>query len=378
VSFVDDLFAPDPSQPMADEALPQYRWLVVDGGGLATTAWSTHRDLESPELRVRATVYVFVTCIASLSRLVEPGARICVAWDGRDNRKWRRGLHPWYKHGRGSVINRDEVRAAISMVDQLMTTIGAATIIIDGREADDVVATLVTRIVDEGSGPVLVFSDDKDYIQLIDTDIHLCRRSLQGVVLTPNQCAMAGVPYGAKYLAQKAMMGDSGDNIKGLPGIGEQKALSLLEAIPNALDLARSDPDALDWSTVPKNTRNAFIRAGAKLLYPSAIQDPEFAAAVAARRGIEVPEFEHDEFEALEAAMAEAVRCFDLVELDRAMAIGEPQFPQPNLERIPAMMRKLGLQNEGDLLSSLYALAGLRSEEQVPRSPATRAGAAVR
>lgn len=373
-------FAPDPTKPMAGPPQEPYPYLLIDGGGLATTAWATHKILDRAEDRVRATVYVCVTILASLSRLVHPGAKIIVAWDGKDNRKWRRAYHPWYKHGRGSVINREEVRAAITGVSELLGAIGAACLTVDGREADDVVATLARIISDEKEKPCLIFSDDKDYVQLVDDRIHVCRRSLQGVILSPEQCELLNYPYGLDYLHIKAMMGDPGDNIRGLPGIGEVAATRVAMDIPDAMDLGRSDPDLVEWDRTNEKTVKAFVRSGRKLCWPPVEEDRDFALAWRERHGLPPhPILEVDEAEALKTAMTEAVRMLDLVQLDVNMELPEFVFPKVALERLPGILKRLDLQNEHDLVSSLYTLANMRNPEATPpRTSSMRAGAGIR
>ena len=218
-----DIFTPDPNKPVAGPAPKPYKWLIIDGGGLVTTAWATHRDLERAEDRVRAGIYVFVCCLASLSRLADPSCKVIVCWDGKDNRAFRRGVHPWYKHGRGSVINRPEIRVIMKELDPLLRHMGVAQVQMDGCEADDLVAT-ISREVATDDAPCLIFSDDKDFLQLVEPNIHLMRRSLKGIIMTPDQCRLLGITFGQHYLEIKAIMGDTGDNIKGLSGIGERKA----------------------------------------------------------------------------------------------------------------------------------------------------------
>jgi 5'-3' exonuclease len=377
---VDNLFDPDSSKPSAGAPVEPYKWLIIDGGGLAVTAWATHKNLDRPEDRVKAAVYVFVTCIASLSRLISNEAKIIVVWDGADNRKWRRGRHPWYKHGRGSVINRNEVRAAITKLHELMMCIGVAEVKVDGREADDLVATIANEIDSAINAPVLIFSDDKDYIQLIDANIHLCRRSLQGIIMTPEQCELMGIPFGIDYLHIKALMGDPGDNIRGLDGIGEKKATDLINALPDFMETALMDPELIDWSSVGDKLKRAFYRAGRNLVWPPVMDDPAFGAKIAAKRGIKKPEeVDVDEAAALKAAAQVAVKCLDLVELDRAAEHPSIVFPEINVERIPVVLRSLDMQDETDLLSSLYSIARMRSRNgATPRTSAVRAGMSIR
>lgn len=372
---VNDLFSPDPTRPTVGRPPDPYGWLIIDGGGLAVTAWATHRDLDRAEERVKAAVYVFITCLASLSRLVHDEAKVVVCWDGYDNRAWRRGYHPWYKHGRGSVIDRQEVRVVINKVGELLECIGAAQLKVDGREADDLVATVATDLSNDGE-TCLIFSDDKDFIQLISERVHLCRRSMQGIIMTPQQCDLLGIDWGERYLYVKAMAGDPGDNIKGLRGIGEKKAQQALDAVPNLMIDCQEEPDLADWDDLPRTVRRAFVRAGRKLVGPLTL-DLSFAKAFAKERDLFPPQaHEVSEQAALRAAGIEMVRCLRLVELDDTMDL-EWMYPDVNLERIPTVLAQLDMAHETDLLSSIYALARMRNPNATPpRTPAMRSGAA--
>lgn len=378
------LFAPDPNKPIAGLAPEPYKWLVIDGGGMAVTAWATHRDLDTPEDRVKSAIYIFVTVLASLSRLIEKDAKIIVAWDGYDNRAFRRGRHPWYKYGRGSVIDRNEVRVVIQQVSELLKCIGIGEVKIDKCEADDVVATLC-RIIDEDlEETVLIFSDDNDYRQLINDRIHLARRSMQGIIMSPEQCELMNIDYGLDYLYIKALMGDPGDNIRGLKGIGEKKAQGIIDCIPDLMDTARmGDFDEIDWGQLDRTTRNAVIRAGRRLLSPApfAPKDEKAVNEYLLERGIEChPTFKvdfHDE-DCLEAAAREALWCLELVEMELHMPCSIPEFPPINIDQIPRILRKLELDDEEDLFGSIYALAGLSSDDIPDSYVAARRAAALR
>ena len=374
-----DLFTPDPNRPQAGAPEKPYKWLVIDGGGLAVTSWATHKDLDRPEDRVRASIYVFIACLASLSRMTDAEAKIIICWDGYDNRRWRRGAHPWYKHGRGSVIDRNEVRVVIQRLEELLECMGIARLKIDGREADDIIATVTRELAEQGERS-LIFSDDKDFIQLVGPLIHLCRRSMQGIVMTPSQCRMLGLDYGERALHVKAMMGDYGDNIKGLLGIGERKAQQALDVVPDLLVQCAEDPVLADWEDLPKVLHRAFVRAGRKLVSPVPMRDKTFARDFAIKRGMMVPlEYDVPEEVSLRAAGLEAIRCLSLVELDDTVDYGELRFPEVNVERIPTVLRKLDMQNETDLLSSIYVLARMRNPDVTPpRTASVRAGSAVR
>lgn len=372
----EQMFEANPDKPMAGKARQPYKHLLIDGGGLAVTAWTVQRELDRPEDRIRNAIYVAVTVIASLSGLVIPGGNITVAWDGADNRRSRRGLHPWYKHGRGTVVDRREIKVVVEQLEDLLITMGIGTTVIPGREADDLVASLATKIGAEDD--VLVFSDDKDYLQLIDDRIHVSRRSMDGIIITKDHAAMVGMEVGERYLHIKALMGDGGDNIAGLRQIGEKKAQALLACNPNIVHECREDPWNVDWSNVEGALRKSFVRAGRRLLAPSEIQDPRFVADFCKKRGLKVPDdVEIDESECLIATAREIQWSLDMVTMDRSV---DPPIKRskPNLERIPLVINRLELTNETDMYSSLYRLAGMTSPGSPPQwRMASRAGAAI-
>jgi 5'-3' exonuclease len=372
-----DLMQPDPSRPIATGKVKPYRYLVIDGGGMVVTAWTTQRSLERAEDRVRGAIYIFLTTLASLSGLIEPGASVVIAWDGRDNRAWRRGRHPWYKHGRGTVVNREEIRAVIAQLDGLLVAMGVATVKIDGREADDLAAAIATKA--SATTDVLVFSDDNDYRQLVNERVHLSRRSMDGIILTVGTAAVLNVPIGEFYLHQKAIMGDSGDNIKGLRQIGEAKALSLLACNPNIVHQCAADPASADWSNVEGALRKAFVRAGRRLVSPTDLQDPKFVAAFCKKRGLPMPTESYDvpDEVCLEAAAREIQWSLDLVTMDYDIE-AVISFPKPNFEAIPRIINRLEMSEETDLYSSLYRIAGMTAPGTPVSWRATaRAGAAI-
>jgi 5'-3' exonuclease len=376
---LDDItFEVDSSRPSVSSTQKPYDWLLIDGGGLVVTAWASQRNEEKAHIRVQGGVYVFVSVLASLARLTADNARVVVCWDGYDNRKWRRGLHPWYKHGRGSSINRQEVKVVISKVSELLSCMGIAQTKVDGREADDVVATISKEVSSVGQR-CLLFSDDKDFIQLISDNIHLCRRSLKGIVLSPEQCDMMEIEYGEKYLHIKAMAGDSGDNIKGLIGIGEKKALNVLNAIPDLVDLCLEDFESVPWDCLGRSDYRAIVRAGRKITWPPLMKDAEFAKKFAESRGFHAPvDYDIPDENCLKASAREFIRCLNLVRMDSCVDYGALDFPKVDEDSISDILRTLELDEERELISRIYALMKMRDSKIAPsRSSAERAGSSI-
>lgn len=375
---VESLFAIDPNKPSAPDAEKPYRYLLIDGGGVIVTAWAACRNMERPEDRVSGAVYITITTLASLSQLLTDDGHIIWAWDGDDNRAYRRGMHPWYKHGRGSSIDRGEVAVAMDAIQPLLDAIGIATLKLDGTEADDMVATVATETANAGKR-ALIFSNDKDYLQLINDRIHVCRRSLDGIILSPAQCDMMKMDYGERYLAIKAMMGDSGDNIKGLFMIGEAKARKMIDAYPMLVTECTVDPDSADWDRIDDTTKRAVVRAGRRLVGPADMADALFARDFADRKNLPMPRnIEISERECLTAAAKEVAWTMSLVRMNHRMPHTPIKFTRPRLDVIPKILSRLNLDNEDDLLTSLMSLAHLRDPNAAPPWRAgTRAGDAV-
>ncbi len=348
---------PDPKKPVAQREHRQYDVLIVDGGGAAVTSWATHRNLDTAEYRVKAAFHVFMMSLSSLSRVMSPGCHIIVVWDGRDNRAYRRGMHPHYKHGRGSVINREEVGFVVQQANELLNALGVDTVDRPMHEADDMVATIATELADNGH-KVMLYSDDKDYYQLVSPDIHLHRRSFEGVVITPQQAAVMGIEYGERYLHAKAVMGDSGDNIKGLKGIGEKKALQLLEANPDAVAQCLADPSTVDWSNVHGALRKAFIRAGSRLVHPMPLVDKKFASAFAAKRGMNAPtDYDLGESVYLEATAKEIRWSLKLVTMNRELEYESyTTIGKRDDERVYEILHRLGIDRDEDVTSAVNSI----------------------
>lgn len=366
-----DLMIPDPNKPVAGSPPKPYKWLIIDGGGLAVTSWATHRDMYRAEDRVRAGIYVFVCCLSSLSKLTDDDAKVVVCWDGHDNRAFRRGIHPWYKHGRGSIVNRPEVRVIMKELDELLSNMGIAQLQMDGCEADDIVATVAREVADHDQ-TCLIFSDDKDYLQLVDEHIHLMRRSMKGIIMTPSQCELMGISYGERYLHIKSIMGDPGDNIKGLIGVGERKAEGVLDEIPDLIEMLGESWDLVAWENLSKNNYNAIVRAGRKLVSPLNPKDMTFAKKFAHERNMKEPNPVHlADSSCLQHAGYEILKSLRLVTMDDEMDYGELNFPEVNIEAIPKALRKLDLHEEDDLISSIYALASLRNPNLTPPRKST-------
>src|SRR5688500_2680665 len=161
----------------------------------------------------------------------------------------------------------DDLRRHFARVHQLVGALGIPIFEIDGFEADDVLGTLARQAV-ERDLDVLVVTGDTDALQLVGPRVRVLMPS-RGMI-GEHLYDEAGVRerYGlepVQIVDYKALKGDSSDNIKGVPGIGEKTAQRLLQKYTTVEKLLEL-PDDLDPKTRHAIAANAEpLRMGKRL-----------------------------------------------------------------------------------------------------------------
>ena len=137
---------------------------------------------------------------------------------------FRNAMYAPYKANRPPID--PELARQIAPLQQIITALGLPLLVIDGVEADDVIATLAVRAAQQGID-ALISSGDKDLAQIVTDHIHLIN-TMTGVELDP-----AGVKdkYGvtpAQMVDYLTLVGDTSDNVPGVPGVGPKTAAKWL------------------------------------------------------------------------------------------------------------------------------------------------------
>ncbi len=148
---------------------------------------------------------------------------------------FRHKMYEAYKGTRKSMP--EELREQIPVMKELLTAMGIPLLMLEGYEADDLLGTVARKSEERGLDTVIV-SGDKDLLQ-IATDKIMIRmpKTKRGSTEIENYHAADVVNTyqvtPAQIIELKALMGDSSDNIPGVPGIGEKGATSLIIAYGN-------------------------------------------------------------------------------------------------------------------------------------------------
>ncbi|MBX3127426.1 MAG: DNA polymerase I [Polyangiaceae bacterium] len=197
---------------------------LVDLSSYLLRAYHAVAPLTSPSGEPTHATYGTVNMLERLVRERRP-ALLAVALDsGRDT--FRRELYPEYKAHRPPAP--DDLRVQMARAEEIVEAFGIPTFKQSGVEADDLIATVVERARARGVSVVIVGAD-KDLMQLVGPDVVLWDTMRDRVFGVPEVEERYGVSVD-KLRDLLALMGDSSDNIPGVPHVGPKTARDLLNA----------------------------------------------------------------------------------------------------------------------------------------------------
>ncbi|MED1914626.1 5'-3' exonuclease H3TH domain-containing protein, partial [Bacillus thuringiensis] len=168
----------------------------------------------------------FTTMLLKVLEEMKP-THIMVAFDA-GKVVFRHSEYAEYKGGRSKTP--PELSEQFPLIRELLDAFSIKRFELEGYEADDIIGTL-TKQADEQAWKTTVITGDKDMLQLVSehVSVALTRKGVSEIELyTPQEIHEK---YGLKPLQiidLKGLMGDSSDNIPGVPGVGEKTALKLL------------------------------------------------------------------------------------------------------------------------------------------------------
>ncbi|HWQ91490.1 MAG TPA: DNA polymerase, partial [Clostridia bacterium] len=172
-------------------------------------------------------LYGFTQTLLDIIKKQEP-THIAVAFD-TDAPTQRHADFAEYKATRQAMP--EDLSKALPHVHRMLEAFHIPSISCDGWEADDLIGTLVRRAEKEGFTTYMV-TPDKDFGQLISEHNFIYKPSRMGegveILGLPEICAKWGIQTPAQVADVLALMGDSSDNIPGVPGIGEKTAGKLI------------------------------------------------------------------------------------------------------------------------------------------------------
>ena len=203
------------------------RLILIDGNSLLFRAYFAMRPMVTSKGMHTQGVFAFVNMLNRIINDYSP-THMAVAFDMKGG-TFRHDVYSEYKAGR--LRTPPELLSQIPVMHEVLEAMNIAVLEVPQYEADDIIGTVSSKAEQEGLD-TLVISGDKDELQLVgehvtvlinrrgmsEFDLYDTGKMMERYGLTPEQ-----------FIDLKGLMGDSSDNIPGVPGIGEKKGIALLK-----------------------------------------------------------------------------------------------------------------------------------------------------
>ncbi|MFW5720128.1 MAG: DNA polymerase [Candidatus Dojkabacteria bacterium] len=196
--------------------------LVIDTFGLIFRAYHAYPMLTTSEGKPTNAVFGFLQMLLTILGRYEPDYLVCGLES--ETPTFRHKLAADYKANRKEAD--PEMKVQIQDVIAILSTLNVATIQKNGFEADDVIGSFVVQHCDYFD-QVQILTGDRDLFQLLSEKSHVLMPGRRFSDITEYDCQAFEQKYNLSlddFVLYKSMIGDSSDNIKGIPGVGPKTA----------------------------------------------------------------------------------------------------------------------------------------------------------
>ncbi len=197
-------------------------FILVDGSSYLFRAFHAIRDLSNSRGEPTNAVYGVINMIRKLIREYQP-ERMAVIFDAK-GKTFRNDLYSDYKANRPPMP--EDLRVQIEPIHNIIRAMGIPLIVVEGVEADDVIGTLCQQ-ASEQQRETLVSTGDKDMAQLVNEHVTLINTMTDTLMTPAGVVEKFGIPP-EKIIDYLALVGDSADNIPGVPKCGPKTAVKWL------------------------------------------------------------------------------------------------------------------------------------------------------
>lgn len=204
--------------------------LLVDGHSILNRAFYGLPDLTNSKGEHTNAVLGFINIVFKIMDEEKP-THLAVAFDVHE-KTFRHKMFEAYKGTRKGMP--EELRSQVPVIKEVLKAMNVTVIECPGYEADDIIGTLSKR-GEEAGMQVSVLSGDRDLLQLATEKVLIKIPKTKGGQTTVENYHAEDVKnlYGVtpkEFIDMKGLMGDSSDNIPGVPGIGEKTASKIISA----------------------------------------------------------------------------------------------------------------------------------------------------
>lgn len=200
------------------------RFLIVDGHSYAYRAFYAIRHLNSPTGKATNAIYGFIKMLMKMQAQLQP-THLMIVWDGGLAEE-RMTLLPEYKAQRAEMPS--DLEQQLDHIIEFLRASSITSYCQGGIEADDFIATFAKKANAIGV-PVVIASADKDFMQLVSSQVSLLNPNDKSETLwTEQQVREKSGVDPAQIVDWLSLIGDHVDNIPGVTGVGLKTAADLL------------------------------------------------------------------------------------------------------------------------------------------------------
>lgn len=201
--------------------------LIIDGNSLVHRAFHALPPLSTSNGVVTNAVLGFTNMLFKVLEKIGPN-HIAVAFD-KGKTTFRHETYAEYKATRKSTPL--ELRSQFPLVKEILQNMRIPTLELENYEADDIIGTL-TRMAEDNEMQAMVLTGDRDALQLVSPRVKVLLTQKGISEMQEYDEGKVWDRYGVspqQIIDIKGLMGDTSDNIPGVPGIGEKTALKLIQ-----------------------------------------------------------------------------------------------------------------------------------------------------
>ena len=209
---------------------PAMKLLVLDGNSIVNRAFYGVKLLTTKDGRYTNAIVGFLNILHSLLAEHQPD-ELAIAWDMRAP-TFRHKMYDGYKATRHGMP--EELAQQMPVLKELLADLGFVMVSREGWEADDILGTLAAACAAR-KDDCLLATGDRDSLQLVSesTTVRLASSKMGRSETIVMDVPAVEAKYGLsprQLIDLKSLMGDTSDNIPGVPGVGEKTATALLQS----------------------------------------------------------------------------------------------------------------------------------------------------
>lgn len=214
---------------------------IIDASGYIYRSYYAIRSMTNAKGESTNALFGFIRSVLKLFKDFSP-THVVSVFDGPQNAQKRTEIYTEYKAHRSGMPG--DLLYQIHWAQEFCQLMGISELMIPGVEADDTMGTVAQWAASQGT-QVYVCTSDKDMCQVVTDKIHLLNTFKDNLILTPSEVVNQFGVTPEQIVDYLSIIGDTSDNVPGLPGLGPKTAVDLLKKF-GTLDYILDHPEEVE------------------------------------------------------------------------------------------------------------------------------------